>query len=316
MGRHGGGSCSGGRSGGSSRRSSGGSRRSGSSGHSVRYSKRPFHHCYNRSWIDRHGRTHAYYTSDAAYGTRPPNWTAVKFISIALVIHMCFMLWGLAPQVFEFGGKVNGDPSRIMIHDEIDIMDARSEARTMQLFERIYAKSGMPVALFTTDFSWQEYYDSIEILSEDLYYQLSMDEDAMVIVFSADDTDNFAYWEYDMYCGDLTTKCLSDRLFDELLDNFQKALYHSNLTEALEHAWESVMNDMGRTTINWFMMPVLLAVLGFYAIFIGTGIAGAIRQQRAYEYFTENPGALSRTMMSDAELTDAGVEIKPRIKTF
>lgn len=67
MGRHGGGSRSGGSHRSSSSRSSGGSR-SGGSG--VRTSSKPFAGCYNRSYYDRSGRLHTCYTSIKNFGTK------------------------------------------------------------------------------------------------------------------------------------------------------------------------------------------------------------------------------------------------------
>ncbi len=211
---------------------------------------------------------------------------------------MLTMVTSLVVTSTEFSGKVEGDKSRIFIEDNADLLTDSEEQEILALFHEVYEASGMPITLYTDDFSWKNYYKSLEVYSEELYYQSSLDEDAMLILFTADCVNGFDDWEYDMYCGYDTTKCFSDAAFDKLLSNFQKAMAGQNLAKALDYAWNSVMNDLGKTKMNAegiLMLPFLLLFYGiFYYVILGnTGKANA-----AYKYFKENPDKLSMTPMT------------------
>ena len=223
MGRHGGGSRSGGsRSRSSSSRSHSGSRSRGSSS-SVKSSKTPFRGCYNRSYYYR-GRYHPYYTTDATFGTNSGFNVFKLIIAIFITIHMLLMLCTMGFSMISFGSKVDGNPDRIAIVDNIDILTPDEENKTLELLHDVYDKSGMPITIITDDFTWKDYYANIETYSEELYYTIGMDETAMVILFTQDDVGDFIDWEYDVYCGDDTVNCLSDETFDEFLDIFQKSM--------------------------------------------------------------------------------------------
>ncbi|MGN0316661.1 MAG: TPM domain-containing protein [Lachnospira sp.] len=294
MGRHGGGSRSGGsgRSGGS--RSSGGSRGGGSG----RTSKKPFSGCYNRSYYDRSGRLHTCYTSNKDYGTTS-GWNFVKIFALVFItLHMLIMVCGFMSSMINIGGKVSGNPKRIYIQDRADLMTDAEEQEVLKLLEEVYDKSGMPVAVYTETFEWKMHYSSLEVYSEELYYAYGHDETAMVIVFSAQDKDGFLDWEYDMYCGDDTTKCMSDDTFDKLLKNFHKGMAGQNLADALQYAWNSVMDDLAKTTINWPMAPIILFLLCFYGLFYWGILGGTKKQNDAYRYFKQNPDKLSNVTMT------------------
>lgn len=245
MGRHGGGS----RSGGSRSRSSssrGGSRSGGRSGGSgVKTSTEPFYGCYNRTYYDRKGRMHKVYTNSASYGTKKGYDIGIIMVLAFITIHMLMMVGSFALTIFEFGGKVDGDASRIFIEDNSNLLDESQEKEVLKLFNRVYEKTGMPITLYTTDFSWKNNYHSIEIYSEELYYKMGMDEDAMIILFTSEDVNGFWDWEYDMYCGDDTIQCLPDDDFEKLLNNFQKSMSQEDLVYALEYSWNSIINDIG-----------------------------------------------------------------------
>ncbi len=294
MGRHGGGS----RSGGSSRSSSSGSRSSSRGGGSrIRTSSTPFRGCYNRSYYDRRGRLHSCYTSSRRFGTQSA-WNGGKICALIFITgHMLIMVGAFASSLVQFGGKVSGDTERIYIEDNADVLTADEEKEVLELFHEVYDKSGMPITLYTDDFSWKNYYNSIEIYSEELYYQIGYDEDAMIILFTADNSAEFYDWEYDIYCGDDTEKCFSDAAFDELLDNFHKGMAKKNLADALEHSWNSVMDDLAKTKINWAIAPVIVFLLVFYSIFYVAILGGTKKQNDAYRYFKEHPEMLSEEPM-------------------
>lgn len=288
MGRHGGGS----RSGGSSRssRSSGGSRSGGSS---TRSSSSPFVGGYNRSYYDRRGRYRSYYTTDRYFGTKSGWSVGIIFALIFITVHMCVMLFGsLSTSVF-LGRKVNGDVSRIFIEDRANILNAAEEREVIELFQEVYDKSGMPITLYTDDFDWKDHYYSLEAYSEELYYKIGYDEDAMIILFTQEEEDDFVDWEYDMYCGDDTIKCFSDESFDLLLSNFQKAMSRQDLAEALDYAWNSVIDDLAKIKISGYAVIITLALGAFYSIFYIAILSGVKKQNEAYKYFKENPDQLS-----------------------
>lgn len=295
MGRHGGGSRSGGSHRSSSSRRSGGSR-SGGSG--ARTSSKPFAGCYNRSYYDRSGRLHTCYTSNKNFGTKSAWNLGIIFTLIFITCHMLIMLAAFGSTLISFGSKVSGNPDRIYIEDTANVLSDQEEQDVLELLKDVYDASGMPVTVYTDDFSWKNHYDSLEIYSEELYYGIGFDEDAMIILFTVDNTNDFCDWEYDIYCGDDTTKCLSDATFDTLLDNFQKGMASQDLAKALDYAWNSVMGDLAKTRIYWSQLPALIFILLFYAIFYIAILGGTRKQNAAYKYFKANPEKLSDAPMT------------------
>lgn len=293
MGRHGGGSRSGGsRSGGSrgSSRSGGGSR-GGSGGNSpisTRISKTSFAGAYDRSYYSR-GKFHPCYTTDFSLGLEP-GWNidiigSLFFMTLMLILIVSAMV----PDLVSFGSKVDGDSARIKIVDEVDILTNSEELEVLALFNKVYEKSGMPVTLYTDDFDWKEHYRSLEVYAEELYYQMGLDEDAMIILFTSEMDGDFWDWEYDMYCGDDTIKCLSDPAFDKLLSNFHKAMATQDLAKALDYAWDSVIDELARITFNIESisdkeMVGLIVILSMWLPFYIPIIKKAIQGQRAYNY--------------------------------
>lgn len=293
MGRHGGGSRSGGSSRSSSSRSGGGSRGSG-----ARTSTTPFAGCYNRSYINRRGVIVNYYTSDCSFGTKSGWSLSILFPLIFITFHMLIMVGGFLTTLVTPGSKIYGDESRIMVVDTVDIMTSDEEEKTLKLLEKVYDHSGMPITVYIDDYEWKMYYDSIEVYSEELYYRIGLDEDSMIILFTTNKNINFYDWEYDIYCGDNTIDCFSDATFDKVLANFHKGMANQNLYDALDYAWNSVMDELATTTFNWGNLPFLLIILGFYSIFYIAILSGVRKQNEAYKYFKENPQELSQVPMT------------------
>ena len=298
MGRHGGGSRSGGSRSSSSRSGGRGGSRGGGSG--VKTSNKPFYGCYNRSYVDRKGRLRIVYTNNANFGTTN-GWSIGTIIALAfLTFHMCVMVGIFSLFLFDLGGKVNGNASRIFIEDNSNLLSEEQEKDVIELFNKVYDKSGMPITLYTENFDWRDHYNSIEIYSEELYYKLGMEEDAMVILFTSEDIDGFWDWEYVMYCGDKTINCFSNEEFDTLLSNFQKSMAKGDLAYALDYSWNSVIDQMGEGDgkLNLEMLPVIIGLLIFYSVFYICIFAGVRRKNRIYKYFQENPDKLSMTPMT------------------
>ncbi|MBP1565724.1 MAG: TPM domain-containing protein [Oscillospiraceae bacterium] len=286
MGRHGGGSRGGGRSGGG--RSRGGSRGSG-----TRTSSRPFRGSVDRSYYDRRGRYHVCHTNDRSFGKKRGGGVIAPLIFITF--HMIFMLWGFCAESggLIVGTKVSGNRQRIFIEDRQELLNNQEEAEIIELFEDVYEKTGMPVTLYTDDLLWRQRYDSLEVYSEELYYSIGIEEDAMIILFTQDNVNGFDDWDYDMYCGDDTLKCFPDREFDKLLDNFHNGMARQDLTQALKYAWGSIMDDLGKKRLN-LPLGEILPILAFYSIFYIVLIADLKKRNDAYRYFKENPQELER----------------------
>lgn len=298
MGRHGSGSRSGGHHSSSHSSHRSGSR-SGGSSRAVVTSSKAFKGGYNRSYYDRNGRYHTYYTSDSTLGTEP-GWNASTFIALGFVVVMFLSIF--LPVLFEaitFGDRVCGNYERIAVYDEVDILTDSEEAEVLSIFDEVYAKSGMPVTLYTTDWSWKDHYDTLEIYSEELYYQMGPDEDAAIIVFTIDtDAVDFVDWQYDVYCGDDTIACFSDVAFDKFLNKFQKGMANQNLAEALDYAWHSVMNDLAVNKFNFAYLPILLIITLIFGSIIFSFISDAVKRHTVYKFYMHNPSKLEKDPVS------------------
>ena len=211
---------------------------------------------------------------------------------------MFIMVGAFGAGAIQFGSKVDGDVARIKVVDQADLLTSSEEREIIELFNEVYEESGMPVTLYTDNYDWKDNYVSLAVYSEELYYRMGIDEDAMIILFTAKEKEQtFWDWEYDMYCGDDTIKCLSDPSFDKLLDNFQKAMAQQDLKYALDYAWNSVMDELATTAIDWNMMPIVGVLLLFYSVFYVSIIKGAVQEHEAYKYFKSQPQGLKQTVM-------------------
>lgn len=300
MGRYGGGSSSGGSHGHSSSSSSSHSSSSGG-GSSVRTStSTPFYGCYNRSYYDRRGHYHTFYTSDRYYGTRSGWSFGIIFALLFITIHMLIMIGSFGMTAIDFGGKVKGDSSKIQIVDNTNMLTEQEENKVSQLFEKVYDKSGMPVVLYTTDYEWKNHRDSMQVYSEVIYYEQFNDENSMVIVFSSEKIGDYLDYEYGFYCGDNTVKCLKDEDFDNLIDDFYVGLIrnNNNIAAALENSFDNCMNDLGKTKINFSSLGIVALLLGFYSIFYIAILGGMKKKNQVYKYFKQNPDKLDEKPMT------------------
>lgn len=286
MGRHGGGSRSGG-----SRGSSGGSR--SGRGSSVRTSKTPFHGCYNRSYYDRRGRYHTYYTNSKQFGTTSGWNGSTIFVLIFITIHMIMMLGGMASSFIHVGEKINGDKDRIFIVDQAEALSDSEEAQVMELLYEVYEKSGMPVTVYTDDFAWRDRYVSIEVYSEELYYNIGLDETSMILLYTTNNSDEYYDFDYEFYCGDDTIACLSDAALEKLIDNFYKGMAGLKVHDAINYSFRSIMDELAQTTIAPGIIPTMLILLTFYSVFYIVILSGMKKKNEAYKYFKEHPEQLS-----------------------
>jgi hypothetical protein len=158
------------------------------------------------------------------------------------------------------------------VEDTIDALTSAEEEKLMSLFQKVYDKSGMPIALYVSDSEWKEKYVDLKTYAKNLYYNVGVDENSMVIVFSKNKIGESYEWKYDMYCGSETDKCLSSVSSSKLLENLEKAMPQKNVVNALDVAWNSIMNSLAKTTFSDSILtvPMLLVVYGaFYVVVLG-----------------------------------------------
>ena len=286
MGRHGGGSRS------SGRRSVSRSSRSSKGGSKI--SSKPFRGCYNRSYYHK-GVYHRCYTNAEDFGTSKLR-IILYLLSVIFVSAMMLPFVVLVGSfIVQIGEKVDGNPERIVIQDTIDVLDPEEEKRALELFDEVYSASGMPITLYTDDMEWKNKYSSIEVYSEELYYAMGIEEDAMIILFTYDGTFD---WVYDIYCGDDTIKCLSDKAFNELIDNFQKGMAGQELYDALDFSLNSIMDDLAKTYIDVGMLFCTGFCILMYAFVLVIIMIPYLKEKKAYEYFKENPEKVDKVPMS------------------
>jgi len=291
MGRHGGGSSSGGSHSSHSSRSSS----SHSSSSSYQSSRKPFRGSYNRSWYDRRGGYHPYYTDNANYGLTSGSGRVIKIcVAIFVLLHAFGMFGTMIPNAVHIGKKVNGAESRIFIEDNMDLMTPTEEEKALKLFEKVYDKSGMPITLVTDNFDYMYVSDTIEIHSEKLYYERGLDEDSMLIFFASNPLDS-SIWTYDMYCGDNTVDCMTDATFDKLISQFQKGLYNETLYDALEYSINSIYDELAETVVDKEVVIVCIALVLFYSLFFIGFVFSGKNRRGAERYFKEHPEAVTYT---------------------
>ena len=94
---------------------------------------------------------------------------------------MFVMISGFSSDFIHFGKKISGDTDRIYIEDRANALTAEEEEKVLDLLHEVYEKSGMPVTVYTDDFDWRRHYATIEVYSEELYYSIGYEEDAMIL---------------------------------------------------------------------------------------------------------------------------------------
>lgn len=270
----------------------GGVRHSGG-GSGVRSSKKPFEGCYNRSYYDKRGKLHTYYTNDINFGTKNGVTKGLVFamtlITVLVVVMLIFMFFMFG----QIGFKINGDRELIAVYDNIDILSSREEKELVSLFEKVYDKTGMPIMLFTEPKSELEKYDSIEEFSEELLYSHTDDENTMVIVYAR----NSSGLDYDFCAGNNTIWCLSNKTFDELFSAFHNKKMSEPLAYSLDYAWNKVMDDLATTKIDPIGIVVFVNVALFYGFFLIVLILPMIKSKQAQKYFEKNPDKLEMKPM-------------------
>lgn len=289
----------------------GGVRHSGG-GSGVRSSKKPFEGCYNRSYYDKRGKLHTYYTNDINFGTKNGVTKGLVFamtlITVLVVVMLIFMFFMFG----QIGFKINGNRELIAVYDNIDILSSREEKELVSLFEKVYDKTGMPIMLFTEPKSELLEFDSIEEFSEDLLYSYSDDENSMAIVWVDTSYRNFYRRKYDFCCGDNTVWCFSDETFEELLSIFKKAEESMPLADALDHTWNEVMDDLATTKIDPIGIVVFANVALFYGFFLIVLILPMIKSKQAQKYFEKNPDKLEmRPMKLNTQNTQNAQPVQP-----
>lgn len=68
---------------------------------------------------------------------------------------MLIMLAAFGSTLISFGSKVSGNPDRIYIEDTANVLSEQEEQDVLELLKDVYDASGMPVMVYTDDFSWK-----------------------------------------------------------------------------------------------------------------------------------------------------------------
>lgn len=68
---------------------------------------------------------------------------------------MLIMLAAFGSTLISFGSKVSGNPDRIYIEDTANVLSNQEEQDVLELLKDVYDASGMPVTVYTDDFSWK-----------------------------------------------------------------------------------------------------------------------------------------------------------------
>ena len=263
----------------------------------IRTSKAPFPGCYDRSYYDRRGNFHSYYTNDSTVGTSG----CTEFSAIAALLFFgCifyFVINVILDQHITERPKINGDSSQILIADNIDILTTSEEAKLEELLHEIYKKSGIAVTIYTDNLKWREEYETIEEYSKQLYYNLGNSQNRLLVLYS---TEVDGYPEYDFFRGKETAICLTDDLLLRLKDCFHKGLYSMDPSDALIYAFHSIMDELAETSVDWDMMYDLVVATVFLSFFFAfpihslfTSIRTALHNNAAYRYYKKNKEKLS-----------------------
>lgn len=282
----------------------------------LKNSKKPFFRCYDRTYYDKKGIKHSFFTNDINSGKKS-EWTFSLIITlITLTILTIYTIFSLTKLFLflDFSGneKIEGDISHIIIEDNAKVLNNKQEIELIDLFYEIYDKTGMPITLYTATYDWKNHYNSIENYSKELYYQIDIDENSMLILFTVDKGPGYAeietpiiytpQWDFYIYRGKNTTKCLS---YDECYDfkyEFKNAMnrYDKDLAFSIKQAWNSIKDGIETPNIDVQNIFYILFTIIVYILFcwIILYVANFRRNYYMYKYFKENPDKLSTKLMT------------------
>ncbi len=213
------------------------------------------------------------------------NETVYNFLFVTIL--MCSLIYTVASEFIFSGEKIDGNSNRIFIVDNANALTTSEEDQVIDLLQKVYQKSGMPVTVYTEDFSWREHYSSIEAYSEKLYYEIGLDESSMILLYTTDNSDDFYDFEYDIYRGDDTIACLSDRSFNKLIDNFQKGMTGLKLYDAIEYSFGSVMDELATKFVDPALFPAIALILFACGISYIYQIVNIVKKNAAYKHHKE-----------------------------
>lgn len=265
----------------------------------IKTSKIPFQGCYDRSYYSLFGKYHRIYTNDKDFGTT----SGLNFFIVMILAFFLFVaigaISGTINTAFTYREKIDGNSSRILIADNIDVLTESEEAEILEVLQEVYNKSGIAVTVYTDDFDWHNTYDHIESYSKRLYYSIGVDETGLLLFYSTDPDADFFRCDFDFYYGDDTTAWATYQLKDKLWDNFTQKLSGSNLGEAIHSSFASILEDLTIFAVNSDFMPLFMPTLLFVVLFMGSFgcllfVAFIdVKQISAHRYFKKHPDQLS-----------------------
>lgn len=350
----------------------------------LKKSIKPFYECYDRTYYDKKGEKHTFFTNDAECGTRNGwNSFAIYIFVLMLILSIPLLNIALLPtisMISNFSGykKIEGNISHISIDDNANILNNEQETELINLFHNVYDKTGMPIILYTVKYDYKYKYESpsdykkknnyqsekiyLNNNSEDIFYKVGKNynlkegtqvnepeeknlketyyiteeyeslydyakeiynkriknEDSMLIIVAADKEDTIRYglpciyisrWEYVIYRGDNTVKCISYDEYDKLINEFEKTMAENdkNVTYALKQSWNSIMDEIGElnlqlSNILYISCKIIFNINGiilFYCFYIWLTLSSldVFLNNKIYEYYKANPDKLSMTLI-------------------
>lgn len=108
--------------------------------------------------------------------------------------------------------------SAVLIEDDIDVMTPQEEAHLSSTLEAFRDKTGIAIAIITTENdSWEPYYSSLENYAYDLYVNRWYDECHWLFVYSepVGESSDFVDWHWEGMQGDKTDSLLTTSVTEE-----------------------------------------------------------------------------------------------------
>lgn len=260
-------------------------------------SSKPLAGYFDRSYYTKSGRFVPCYARDIDFGVKPSS-LAVDLISLLVVI----VLLGMFGYVFlqdavMFGSRIDGNSKNILINDEANILSEQEEQELLGVFEEVYAISGMPVCLVTTDTIWNRWYASLDDCAAHHYSLNVRGNDALLILISLSETKGEAGWVATLKRNAERVKtCFGPSAYRKFAAALDEGLGSGSLTYAITYAFEEVKSDFNKPqllNLNALVAVAVTLVVG--VTFPAYSLIVVIKKRQAYNYFKEYPNELENS---------------------
>lgn len=272
----GGSSSSGGFSGGSSSSHSSGGSSSYSGAHSSTISRTKPEGASTHYIYYHNGSYQNYYTQGCTKETLSTDfyYAVLCFIiaTIATIVAICFAFTFIRPI------NVPRTQQSAYIQDNINCITEKEEAELNVLFQNFYEETGISMTLLTTDNSYKEDFNNLELYAYDTYVKMYGDDEThWLIVYSQD---NARYWEFEGMQGNDTDSIISYKVANKFTSELDKNLrrYSNNndinFSDVFSKTLESSIPKINTITLNDIDHLMGTIFLAFVAIIFF--ISGAV----------------------------------------